>query len=89
VSTRDLGQTESQGRSRAAANVIVEGVRAGSPGARAGLRVGDLIATFNGQPVSNSNHFSILVGETPPGWTVKLMIIRHGQTSELSVTPAL
>lgn len=69
--------------------VIIEEVRAGSPASRAGLMKGDAVTVFDGQRVLNANQFSRLVEETPPGWTVKMTIVRGGKVRELSIIPAL
>lgn len=70
-------------------NVVIEQVRANSPASRAGLMKGDIVTVFDGQRVLNANQFSRLVDETPPGWTVKMTIVRNGKVRELSITPEL
>ena len=69
--------------------VIIDEVRADSPASRAGLRKGDVVTRFDGEPVPGSRQFSKLVAETPPGWTVKMTIIRDGKTRDISITPTL
>jgi S1-C subfamily serine protease len=69
--------------------VVIEEVRADTPASRAGLMKGDAVTVFDGQRVLNANQFSRLVEETPPGWTVKMTIVRGGKIRELSITPAL
>jgi len=70
-------------------NVVIEQVRANSPASRAGLIKGDVVTVFDGQRVLNANQFSRLVEETPPGWTVKMTIVRDGKVRQLSITPEL
>ncbi len=69
--------------------VIIEQVRANSPASRAGLIKGDVVTVFDGQRGLNAKLFSRLVEETPPGWTVKMTIVRNGKVRELSITPEL
>ena len=68
---------------------VIEQVRANSPASRAGLMKGDVVTVFDGERVTNANQFSRLVEETPPGWTVKMTIVRDGKIRELSITPTL
>jgi S1-C subfamily serine protease len=86
VSARDRISLETGATSL---NVIIEQVRANTPASRAGLIKGDVVTVFDGQRVLNANLFSRLVEETPPGWTVKMTIIRNGKVRELSITPEL
>jgi|SRR5688572_19185957 len=69
--------------------VVLDEVRANSPASRAGLMKGDIVIRFDGQRVERANQFSRLVAETPPGWTVRMTIIRNGKSRELSITPTL
>ena len=55
----------------------------------AGLMKGDVVTLFDGYRVRNVAHFSRLVGETPPGRTVKMTIVRSGKTQEVTITPTL
>src|SRR5688500_14862074 len=70
-------------------SVVIEQVRANSPASRAGLIKGDIVTVFDGQSVLTANQFSRLVEETPPGWTVKMTIVRDGKVRQLSITPEL
>jgi serine protease Do len=65
---------------------LVTDVQPGSPGAKAGLRSGDLVTALDGQPVSNASHLSLAVGETPPGTTVALDVLRDGKPQKFSIT---
>ncbi|MEO8097429.1 MAG: PDZ domain-containing protein [Acidobacteriota bacterium] len=53
-------------------------VREGSPADAAGLKVGDVLATYNGQRVEGIDQFSRLVGETPVGRAVRIEFYRNG-----------
>ena len=93
VSARDLTAAETQQRSgdwfTSQAGVVIDQVGSWSPASRAGLLKGDVVTIFDGHPVRNVVHFTRLVGETPPGRTVKMTIVRGGKTRHLSVTPTL
>jgi serine protease Do len=66
------------------AGVEITRVEEGSPAEKAGLKVGDVILDFNGQPVFGIEQFSRLVRETPVNREVKLLISRAGQTQTIA-----
>jgi Do/DeqQ family serine protease len=66
---------------------IVSGVESGSAADRAGLKRGDVITTFNGQAVSDSNALRNRVAEARPGSSASVGIVRDG--SERTLTVAL
>ena len=65
---------------------IVTQVEANSPGAKAGLKVGDLITGLDGREVSDAGQLQVFVGQTRPGTTVKLQVLRDGKGIDLPVT---
>src|SRR5215831_11487495 len=68
--------------------VLVVSLEKNSPAERAGLRQGDLIVAFNGQPVGSVHHLhKVLVGEQI-GVSATLTIIRHTEKFEISILPA-
>jgi len=68
--------------------VLVVSVERNSPSERAGLREGDLIVAFNGQPIGSVHDLhKILVGEQI-GVSASLTIIRHTEKLELGILPA-
>jgi S1-C subfamily serine protease len=96
VSTRDRAPAEARDTSSfwsrwlvEQGSVVIEDVRQSSPASRAGLMKGDVVTAFDGQRVVRATHFSKLVEETPPGWTVRMTIVRDGKTRELFITPSL
>ncbi|MBV9103704.1 MAG: RIP metalloprotease RseP [Candidatus Eremiobacteraeota bacterium] len=57
-----------------------------SPGARAGLQIGDRIAAINGMPMSSGEKMvKTIHGST--GAPLRLTILRHGQQLQFTVTP--
>jgi S1-C subfamily serine protease len=70
------------------AGVLVVSVEKNSPAERAGVREGDLIVAFNGQPIGSVHHLhKILVGEQI-GVSASLTIVRHTEKLELPILPA-
>jgi regulator of sigma E protease len=65
---------------------IISEVRPNTPGARAGLQAGDKIVQADGKPIET---WEQLVGIVAPkaGVPVQLMVLRNGETLQLSVTP--
>src|SRR5881275_1733778 len=69
-------------------SVLVVSVEKNSPAERAGVREGDLIVAFNGQPIGSVHHLhKMLVGEQI-GVSASLTVIRHTEKLELSIQPA-
>lgn len=57
-----------------------------SPAAKAGVRTGDVILEFNGQPIEGGEQLSRLVRETPIGRQVRLGVWRNGSVQTLTAT---
>jgi serine protease Do len=67
---------------------LVSDVDGESPAARAGLRVGDVITTFEGQPVNDGNALRNAVASSRPGSRVTLDVLRDGRTQSVQATLA-
>jgi serine protease Do len=65
---------------------LVSAVEKDSPAAKAGLKVGDVILKFNGQPITESTQLPGRVADVKPGSSVKLEIWRKGSTEQVTVT---
>jgi serine protease Do len=62
---------------------LVAVVTPNSPGAKAGLKQGDVVLSFNGNDVSRLRDLPRLVAETAPASEAKLKVWRNGQTVDL------
>src|SRR5574338_24567 len=65
---------------------LVSSVEKGSPGEKAGLKVGDVILGLNGTPIKSSAELPPKVAEVKPGTAAKLEVWRKGETRQISVT---
>jgi len=64
---------------------IISSVSAGSAAERGGLKQGDVILTFNGSLVGDTNALRNQVAETKPGSAVDVGILRDGQEKHVSI----
>jgi Do/DeqQ family serine protease len=64
---------------------IVSSVASGSAAEHAGVKRGDVIKSFNGQPVQDINSLRNRVAETAPGSSVTMVIVRDGGERNLTV----
>lgn len=69
-----------------ATGAFVEAVYPGTPGAAAGLRVGDQILAVDDIAIRDENHLINLISITPPGKTVVLKVVRNGKRIDVPVT---
>src|SRR5579875_1531889 len=65
---------------------VVGEVEPGSPAAKAGLKPGDVIRTFNGRTVRDFQSLRYQVAEMSPGTQVTVGIIRDGKPMTLTMT---
>lgn len=66
--------------------VIIAGIMRDGPGAKGGLRVGDIVQTIAGQPVNDTQRLMARIAANAPGETVELGIYRNGRTQTLTLT---
>jgi serine protease Do len=69
-----------------ATGALVSQVEPSSPGAKAGLKVGDIITELNGKNINDAGELQVEVGQKQPGNTINLKVTRDGKTMELPVT---
>jgi serine protease Do len=68
--------------------VFVGQVTPGTPAAKAGLKEGDIITSFDGKPVKDGDELVNRVSQTPVGTRVPLTILRDNQTMNLTIEVA-
>ena len=66
--------------------VEVSSLAEDGPAAKAGVKQGDVVLEFNGQPVEGTAQFQRLVRETPVGRQVKIAVWRSGAAQTLTAT---
>jgi serine protease Do len=67
---------------------IVDNAQDGSPAAKAGVQSGDVITAVNGTSVKDARDLARTIGMLPPNSSVKLDILRQGETRAVTVTLA-
>jgi serine protease Do len=65
---------------------LVASVEPGGPAERAGIRSGDVITRFNGQPVESGRDLSRAVAALKPGAQAMLTVVRDGKAQDLTVS---
>lgn len=83
----DLDLAESFGMDRPE-GALISKVTADSPAAKAGLKTGDVILSFNGSKIGQSSHLPPLVGVIPVGQSVDVQVLRKGEMKTIPVTIA-
>jgi serine protease Do len=66
--------------------VEVSSLAEDGPAAKAGIKQGDVVLEFNGQPVEGTAQFQRLVRETPVGRQVRITVWRSGGRQTLTAT---
>ncbi len=86
VVVQDLNEdlAKSFGLTRAEGALVTE-VAEHSPAAKAGLKRGDIILTYNGKPIKNVSELRTLVAMTQPGTKVTMTIWRNGHRKQIEV----
>lgn len=69
-----------------AMGAVVTQVEPDSPGAKAGLQIGDVITEINGKKVSDSGELQVEVSQQKPGSKDELTVLRDGKTQTMPVT---
>lgn len=87
IQLRELDRTMAQGLGLdIEQGILVQSVLPNTPASRAGLEQRDVIVEYNGEPVRDDAKFRLMVGNTPIGTEVPLVIMRDGRQKSLNVT---
>jgi len=81
------GYAERFGDGRESA-LIVAGVEADGPAAKAGLLVGDLLVSIGGRAASDPAELRAAIDAARPGVELKISVLRAGENKELRAVPA-
>jgi serine protease Do len=65
--------------------VLVKEVRENTPADRAGLRHHDVIVEFDGKPVRDGQRFRLMVGNTPVGTRIPIVIVRDNERKNMTI----
>ena len=69
-----------------AEGALVSEVGPDTPGAKAGLRTGDVITELDGKPVTDAGQLQMTVGQKRPGDTIHLQVVRDSKPAAIAVT---
>ena len=69
-----------------AEGALVSDVQPDAPGAKAGLRSGDVITELDGKAVSDAGQLQMIVGQKRPGDTIHLQVVRDSKPMNIAVT---
>jgi serine protease Do len=69
-----------------AEGALVTQVEPNSPGAKAGLKTGDVITGLDGQTIQDAGELQVQVGQKRPGTTINLDVLRDGKDLKVPVT---
>jgi serine protease Do len=72
-------------RLRSARGALVQDVSPGSPGARAGVRVYDVIIAVDGKPIDGNDQLIQIIASRQPGTTATLQLLRDSRAKTLTV----
>ncbi len=87
VSLQDVNADEARGFNLPdTRGALVSTVQEGGPAAKAGIAVGDVIRSIDGQAINRSSDLPPIVGAMVPGSRVNLKVLREGRERDVSVT---
>ena len=69
-----------------ASGALVNQVEQDSPGAKGGLKPGDVITALNGKTVNDAGELQVAVGQKRPGTKIDLTVMRDGKNMQVPVT---
>jgi serine protease Do len=65
---------------------VVTQVEPDSPGAKAGLQIGDVITEVDGHKVNDAGELQVMIAEKQPGTKINLTVLRDGKSTSVPVT---
>jgi serine protease Do len=68
-----------------AEGAVISEVQPDAPGAKAGLRTGDVITALDGKPMIDAGQLQMTVGQKRPGDTIHLEVIRDSKPTTVAV----
>jgi serine protease Do len=80
--TRELAESFGMAKPQGA---LVSKVLPDSPAAEAGIKTGDVVLAFNGQPIHRASDLPPLVGKFQVGETARLKVLRDGRERTLEI----
>jgi serine protease Do len=69
-----------------AEGALVSAVDPDAPGAKAGLKTGDVITELDGRPVTDAGQLQMTVGQKRPGDIIHLQVVRDSKPTSVAVT---
>src|SRR5690242_20078295 len=69
-----------------ASGAVVTQIEPNAPGAKAGLKVGDVITKIDGREVTDAGELQVQVSQQQPGTTIHLDVMRDGKSMNIPVT---
>jgi serine protease Do len=90
IRIRDLSETEMEDLTvklglLEGAGVVVSEILKDAPAAESGLRAGDMIVAIDGRPVVETRGLQRIVGSSPPGRELAVVVLRDGRRRDLRV----
>jgi len=66
--------------------VMIDSVFSNSPAKKAGIKQGDIIVSFNNQPIDDPNQLSVMISTVKKSQPIPMEIVRNGNEQKLTVT---
>jgi len=70
---------------KAGEGALVSDVVSGSPAAKAGIKSGDVLMTFNGKKITDGRHLKLTVAGVAPGTEVPVTLLRDGKSVDVKI----
>ena len=86
--TPELAEAHGLGEKQAGRGALVSNVKRGSPAETAGIRAGDVIVAYEGQPIADLRALPRAVSTAKVGETVAIELVRDGQPLHVEATMA-